>query len=351
MKKNGSTHIGFDINLDGGGIPRPSKLSLWQDKEQFQKNKPQTPFKYFSDALLGASANYLCAWAQNKTQSTDAKTWHHAWQNLEPHYEMSARSSERVHSLNKQVSAIDSKILQNFESNFNEGLRRVFQSEKIDLKNFWLLIETIDSLEAQIKAPLLFNFSVHFSAELCERLQMLYSFLWNLRTLVAVDHNAHIEDPSHEALRMDSICDYLPKSDYVVNDALLYYHFKKLSRPYSAGKTSDVRIEKLLVTPLEKAFHQYSHNASYLIDHMPESFLSSMNPTDLEEALYLVQMDWLLGAPSGLLFKIREEIFGIQNGYEKIFWPEWDNGNLKKPMQLSVCCELTPEMINKSKAA
>lgn len=350
MKKN-ATYIGFDISMERGGLPRPTKLNLWRDQSIFQKEKPSTPFKYFSDALLGISANYLHAWAHNRTEDKDTVTLLQAWKNLEPHFEMSLRSEERARSLNKQVKAIDPKILKSFETNFNGQMKEAFSSEKLDLKSFWLLIESIDSLEEQIKAPLLFNFSVAFSAEFNMRLQMLFSLLWNLRTLVAVDHNAHIEDPSHEAICMDSICDYLPKSDYVVNDALLYYNFKKLVLPFSMGKTSDIKIEKLLVAPLEKAFHQYSHNASYLIDHLPQSFLASMNPMDLEEALYLVQMDWLLGAPAGLLFKIREEFFGLQNGYEKIFWPSWDNGNLKKPMQLSVCCELTPEMIHKPEVA
>lgn len=350
MKKS-SALIGFDIHLERGGLPRPAKLHLWQEHDLFKKNKPQTPFKYFSDALLGCSASYLSAWAQGNTETSDAKKFHEAWENLEPHYELHARSQERVLALHKQVKVIDPQAIKKFEHEFCEKLKAGFKSETIDMKNFWPLIETIAHFESQIKAPILFNLSVQFSSEFNMILQMFYSLLWNLRTLVAIDHNAHIEDPSHESLRMDSICDYLPKSEYVVNDALLYFQFKKLSKPFSVGKTSDVRIEKLFTAPLEKAFHQYSHNASYLIDHLPESFLTSMNPADLEDALYLVQMDWLLGASSGLLFKIREELYGLQNGYEKIFWNEWDNGSLKKPVQLSVCCELTPEMIRKSKAA
>lgn len=348
--KKASTHIGFDIQMERGGLPRPTQINLWQNEDKFQKTKPTTPFKYFSDALLGISSNYLSLWAQN-AKPTEMEIWLEAWKNLEAHYEMHVRSEERVHALKKEVKAVVPQLMQSFEQKFNEKLREVFKSPRLDLTSFWPLIEIIDSLEQQNKAPLLFNFSVHFSPEFNLRLQMLFSFLWNLRTLVAVDHNAHIEDPSHEALCMDSICDYLPKSDYVVNDALLYYNFKKLTQPFSVGKNSDIKIDKLLIAPLEKAFHQYSHNASYLIDHLPQSFLSSMNPVDLEEALYLVQMDWLLGAPAGLLFKIREEFFGLQNGYEKIFWPAWDNGNFKKSMNLSVCCELTPEMMTKSRVA
>ena len=35
----------------------------------------------------------------------------------------------------------------------------------------------------------------------------------------------------------------------------------------------------------------------------------------------MVQMDWLLGSASGLLFKIREELYGLKEGYDRIFWP------------------------------
>lgn len=338
--------IGYDIQLDRGPVPRPKEIQLWTDKKSFQKRKPHEPFKYFADALLGLSAQWLQNWAQPVKAEFPMN-----WQVLDPHFEIYNKSHHRILALRKQLPSSDSAMLSKFENSFSETVRHAFASEKVDLSDLYPVIEAIDYLEDHGKAPLLFNFSCQFSPDFTEKLQVLYSLLWNLRSLVAIDHNAHISDASHEALRVDSITDYLPKSEYIVNDALLYFQVKKLSEPFIVGKNSDVRIEKLLVSPIQKAFQQYSHNASYLIDHLPMPFLKSLSPADLEEALYLVQMDWLLASEAGLLYKIREELFGLQNGYEKIFWPEWSQAPAKKELQLHVSCELSPEHLRKGKAA
>ena len=107
-----------------------------------------------------------------------------------------------------------------------------------------------------------------------------------------------------------------------------------------AHKDKDVRIEKLLVQPLEKYFYQYNHNACCLIDQLPTSFLNSVSTTDLEDTLHHVQMDWLLGSASGLLFKIREEVFGLIEGYDKVFWPESLHHKPKTGTQLKLVFEI-----------
>ena len=112
-----------------------------------------------------------------------------------------------------------------------------------------------------MNSPLLYNFGLNFSKTFVDKLHTVYSFLYHLRSLVAVDHNAHAGDVSHEGLRVDAITDYLPRAEYVVNDALLYFNFKKLSAPFCGPKATDSRVEKLFAAPMEKAFHKYSHNA------------------------------------------------------------------------------------------
>lgn len=102
---------------------------------------------------------------------------------------------------------------------------------------------------------------------------------------------------------------------------------------------------------MAKAFQKYSHNACHLIDHLPESFLNALNPVDLEEALYLVQMDWLLASPSGLLFRIREELFGLQEGYTKVMWKDCQPDPRASAHKLISYCKITPQMVYKEKAA
>jgi hypothetical protein len=213
------------------------------------------------------------------------------------------------------------------------------------------LLEAFTTLEKQMNSTILFNFNLSFSKEFTEKLHALYSFLFHLRSIVAIDHNAHIEDASHEAIKVDSILDYMPRADYITNDALLYLNFKKLSTPFCNPKSPDPRVEKLFANPLEKAFEKFSNNAYLLVNNLPASFVNSLNPLELEEALYLVQMDWLLGSPAGLLFKIREEIYGIHSGYEKIFWKDCEPFAHDKNFTLRLSCQLTEQAVYGNRAA
>ncbi len=337
------TSVGFDLMIEGGHVGKPSRFSLWNNDKNSKKPQAHAPLKYYADALIGTTANLLKDWqhpaAGAKNTSSENPFWK-AWTQMEAHYELYTRSNPRVESLRAESPASDKALLKKFEDSFSKALNDAFSKPEIDFRDFEFLIDKIEALENDFKQPLLYNFSMNFSKNFADQLQVFYSFLWNLRSLVAVDYNAHMQDVSHEGLKVDSVSDYLPKPDYVANDAILYYQFKKLITPFTSGRQSDVRIEKLFAEPLKKAFHQYSHNASYLIDHLPEKFLSSLNPYELEEALHLVQMDWLLASPSGCLFKIREELYGLQSGYEKIFWLEAQGRPKQKTARFEVSCSL-----------
>lgn len=336
----------FDLKLEKGSILKPY---LFEVKPSAKDHKQEKPLKYFSD-ILSALSFYNMNKVLGKENLTTLENSVEVWRGLEPSYEMYGRSRKRVMALHEQSINCPVGVIQNFEKKFDECLKDIFQKDKVNLKDLYLVNDLIHYLEDHLRKPLLFNFSVQFSGEFQQKLLFLYSFLWNIRSLVAYDHNTYIEDSSHEALRMDSITDYLPKAEYIVNDALLYHQFKKLFVPFVTGRSSDVKIEKLLFEPLNKSFQQFSHNACNLIEQLPENFLQTLNPKDLEEALYLVQMDWLLGSEAGLLFKIREEIFGLQEGYEKIFWHEYDFRDHQHSVNLHVCSELPSKYFVKKAA-
>lgn len=327
----------FDLKLEKGPHLKPYSFEL--QKENVHNHKHQKPLKYFTDVLAFLSF-YNLNKSLGKGHLFELENSVDVWRQLEPSYEMYGRSRKRVIALSEQSNSINDELLNDFEKKIEHCLNQVLKKESINLKDLFLINDLIDYLESSLRKPLLFNFSVHFSPEFQQKLLFLYSFLWNIRSLVAFDFNSYVEDSSHEGLKMDSITDYLPKAEYIVNDALMYHHFKKIFVPFISGSSSDIKIEKLLFEPLNRGFHQYSHNACHLIDHLPEKFTSSLKPKELEEALYLVQMDWLLGSEAGLLFKIREEIFGIQEGYEKIFWPENNFHDHQHSVSLHVCTEL-----------
>lgn len=343
MARSSSFKFGFDIVTEKGVCPRPVAVKAWTKKDRFEKSGAQKPFKYMADALCGLALTRLNSNVSCPVQMphADASFCNMAWQAIDPHFELWKRSQDRVQSMRLEVRKVDAQTCAEFEAAFSAVLEKSFTPDGIDLKALWPLIDQISALENKRYAPLLYNFGLKFSPAFTQKLHYLYSLCFNLRSVVAVDWNAHIDDPSHEAVRVDSITDYIPKADYVVNDALLYWQFSKLAHPFVAGRASDVKVEKLFVEPMKKAFHSASHNACHLIDHLPKSFLEKLESSELEEALYLVQMDWLLGSEAGLLFRLREELFGLQNGYEKIFWHDLQDGPVRKGANLSLSFELS----------
>lgn len=347
-----SLALGFDVTMDKGATLKPLNVKFWNQEDK-KKAKPSIPLKYMADALTGLSLIKLNSYIKSPIASPDIDYTFvsEAWKSLDPHVELYERSQTRVKSIQSQLSAANTKICTDFENKFIEQLEAAQKPYGIDLVQLWPILETLNWFEHKIESPLLYNFKVNFSKPFLEKLHTLYSFLLHLRGVVAVDHNAHAGDTTHEGVHMDAITDYLPRAEYIVNDALVYWNFMKLSRPFMNPKANDNRVEKLLVNPLEKIFEKYSHHATCLVDSLPQSFLNSLNPLEMEEAFYLVQMDWLLGSPAGLLFKIREEIFALQNGYEKIFWKDIEPTLHKKPVSLHVFCDISGTSIFGKKTA
>ena len=262
-----------------------------------------------------------------------------AWRALDPHYELFQRTTARVNSLKDQAPKADPKLVAALENSLTEIITNVQKPWGLDLKELFAMNDAIAHFENKSGTHLIYNFGLHFSKDLNEKLLQIFSCLFHLRSLIALDYNAHTHDATFEAVKVDAISDYLHKPDYVVHDALLYLNFKRLSQPFAAQK-NDTRIDKLLVAPMQKAFEQYTHNAYFLVEQLPKSFLTSLNHSELEDALYMVQTDWLLGSEAGVLFKIREELFGLEYGYEKIFWHDLEKRPTFKAGNLSICCEV-----------
>jgi hypothetical protein len=345
--------LGFSITLEKGTTWKPFKMEFWNDETHFKQHPPEAPFKYMADALTCLSFIKLNHYVKSPVASPnmDYAFVAEAWKALDPHVELYERSQGRVRSLQSQIALTAPAICKEFEEHFNESFEMALKPNGFDLTALGPLLDTFSWLENKMGNPLLYNFGLNFSKGFLDKLHDLYSFLYHVRSVVALDHNSLCADTSHEGVKVDAITDYLPKAEYVVNDALLYWQFKKLAQPFSSAKGTDGKVDKLFVGPMEKAFHKFSHHACALVDNLPAKFIGSLSPMELEEAFYLVQMDWLLGSPAGLLFKIREEIFGLQNGYEKIFWKDVEPVFHSKPVNLSIACTIQPETVFGKKSA
>ncbi len=296
MKKN-QFQMGIEIKTKSGSVLKPLQLQFWDFNSstppsglptQFTNMTPESPFKYFTDAILG-----LCYHKMNdyKFLNLEEKKFvAQAYRSFDSYSELFSKSTPRVKSLRKSAQT-DAIQYENFEKQMTEIWEKTFHHKNVQFVNLNEALDCMSNFENILEKPFLYNFSIQFSESFIEKLICFYSFLFHLRALVAVDHNAHVDDTSFECVKCDSISDYLPKSDYTVNDALLYWQFKKLSTPFVGHKDKDTRIEKLFVDPMMKHFNQYNHNACCLIDHLPKSFLNSLTQVELEEALHHIQIN------------------------------------------------------------
>lgn len=317
--KNDVLKMAIEILTDTGSVLRPVSMKLSVPSPTATNAIPHTPFKYYTDAILGLCYHKMTDF---KYAETSLKAFTEtAYNSLNPYIELYRKSSPRVQSITN-VKNQNSLNIENFEKSLTDSWALIFKNGVVDFEKIQHVLDLVSDFENELGSPFLYNFGLQFSDRFRDKLTAFYSFLFHLRSVIAIDHNAYVEDSSIESVKCDSITDYLPKSDYTANDALLFLQFKKLAAPFVNHKDKDARIEKLFVTPLEKSFHKYNHNACCLIEQLPPSLLNSLSPAQLEETLHHVQMDWLLGSPSGLLFKVREELFGLIEGYDKVFWPE-----------------------------
>lgn len=335
QQKRDNVWLGFDIKVSAGPILKPYQIHYWKESD-FKSAQPEAPFHYHADALVGLAMVHLVPNMQNpfaagkNAPKMNFPFCHEAWLALEPHHELFCRSQQRVNALRSQLKPFNPAPVEYFERNFTDIFEEAVHPWGLDLSHLTHTIEAIEYLETKMTAPLLYNFNLKFSKPLVEKMHHLHSLLFNLRALIALDFNAHIQDPTHEACKVDSITDYLSKAEYVANDAILYHQFKKQKD----------QIPAKVYESLEKSFKSYSHNGYCLIEALPKDFLKSLPTAELEESLYIAQMDWLLGTDAGLLFRIREELYGLKEGYEKIFWPDMSDRPVQNQSHLSASCEL-----------
>ena len=328
--------LGFDIVAGRGTFPRPEKIVFWSENK-FKTHEPEAPFHFSADALVGLSMIHLNKHLQNPFASPkmNYSFANESWKALEPHHELYTRAQPRIQSLRDALKTEPSQAARSFERSFTEILDSSILPWGFDLTRLGDLVQSIEFLETKEERPLLYNFRLRFSRETLAHMHFLHSLLFNLRALLAMDFNAHVQDPTHEAVKVDSISDYLAKAEYVANDALLYWNFKRCRE----------EMPKTAADKMQQAFFTYSHNGAALIENLPKSFLKKFNSEELEETLYLVQMDWLLGTDAGLLFRLREELYGLVEGYENIFYPDVVGKPTELEGPLSINCQITPETL------
>ncbi len=337
-----SLQMEYEIEFTPGTVPRPSKLKMKQPRGVNRQSDNLPPLKYMADVLVGLSLVKLQGNSASKLINSnfsvdDLQFSNLAWKTLDPHFELYWKTQARLQELWNEGPKLDPQSIERLEKNLDETLFRAQKPWGIEVQELHSFLEKIYEFEEALKTPLLFNFSLKFSQGFVDKMHALFSLLFHLRALVGLEHNNQVIDSTHHSVRVDSISDYLARAEYIANDAALYVNFKKLSKPFMHHKATDTRFEKLMIEPLTRCFEMWTHHAVSLVENLSTKALGNLTKSrGLEEDLYRIQMDWLLGAPAGLLFRIREELFGLSQGYEKVFWSDVTDRRSRSPQSLTM---------------
>lgn len=341
LSRDHNENSGLDIRLEVQyadnskvlGCPIRLNSSLSASKEE--EGHPYAPLPYFTDALLGLSSYKLALTTNDYIPSTpEDQLVSTLWQNLEPMYEVYQRSHQRVHSLlNPKTNILRTVPEQALEQSLYDIIKQACTTEGIQLTELLSLIDSLNFFESKRSHPLLFDTQLQLSDTGMNTLHTLNSLLYNLRAISAIYYNSKRKEMLYESLHLDSVKDYFHAPDLLTNESMLYYQFLKLCKK---GQIND-QVEASMI----KAFRSHLPHSHYLVHSLPESFFSHQNAELLEQSLYTFQIDWLLGSPAGLLYRIREELIGVKEGYENTFWPELQNQESEEPTNtLHVNCVL-----------
>ncbi|MEY4615097.1 MAG: hypothetical protein RJB66_57 [Pseudomonadota bacterium] len=340
---NGTHHLGLGIQLHvhyeeaHKALGRPSLIETELSPVEEQDSHNLAPMPYYTDALVGLSAYKLLVHSKDNLSSNEEALAALLWQRIEPMHEIYHRSNTRIKQfLSTKSTAPTAELV--FEQSLHEILKKACTSKGTHLQELIRLLDSIQQLEVERSHPLLFDTKLNFASGTMSILHTVYSLLYNLRALSAIQYNETSSETLYDGLHIDSVKDYFHAPELLTNDTLLYRHIAILQRKGKLSRPGD--------ESLSEAFLNYLPHSYFLLNSLPESFFEHKERTQLEDELYQFQVDWLLGTPAGLLYRIREELIGIREGYQHTFWTELQNEEAKEPHSLlHLQCVLDSEHI------
>lgn len=198
------------------------------------------------------------------------------------------------------------------------------------------LIEIIDDFEQGEQKTLLFSHGLELNPLLRLKLLCVYSVWFYARTLSVHSYNSSTRDLAFDCARVDRITNYLPHPEFTVNDSILLATLKS----QLSGEAAKI----------DQVFQTWAHNSVKLLKCVPEGWFKELSPEELQNKIHQLQVHWLLGTPEGLLFRLREEAYGLTHGYQEIFHPEVATWTHSGSVTLQFQSMASPELMKKNSA-
>jgi hypothetical protein len=298
--------IQFDLVGSQNVLTQPNQV-LVRTYHSSRENESSVGLKYQADILAGLNLHWLCL---PKKLDFKSSPFFEALAILDPHQSLYFSGQERIQSLFRKRH--NGLIGQNFVSKIKEILCDGISETRVDFLKLMPLIPLFEDLERHNQRPLLYNLEMELPKEILEPLHTLANLLFYVRALIVSDCNHQIHDPTFESIRMDSLLDYLPKFESIASDSLIYSHFKRL----------EAQMPTLVSQRLKDIFHTHTSMGVTLIHSLERIRPAQSLGSDLLESLKRLQVDWLFSTGSGVCYRVREELLGIRDGYQNIFFPD-----------------------------
>lgn len=310
----------FSIAGQAGAMLKPQSLSIEWAPSKWSPQQVEPKLGCMSDLLAGLNALQLASLIEPqliKERSLESVATYCDGLDINAHLDTKFQlPKDSFTPVDNDLNAsLDKWIPLLFSANEN---KLTFHFQFVEL-----FLDIMNRHEDKSGKDLLFTDSVSLEPQLRQKLQTLFSLFFYTRAIIVAQYNKHLRDVAYDSVRVDRITNYLAHPDYTVNDAILWHKINALL-------PNDGRAESI--------FTSWAHNGYLLEKAVPHSWFKSKGSDELQDALHHWQIQWLLGSTSGLLYRLREEAYGLIEGYQNIFYPDaatWEK-NTNSQMHFSV---------------
>ena len=225
------------------------------------------------------------------------------------------RIERKIDYIVSKVDRIDTQVAENnLRHALNHVLQKSVSPDGIDLRVLASLRGDLSKFYDSLPF-LMLNFSLQFSSDVRDRLQMIYELAYEIRRLAAQRYNISVDGDPGWVVALDP--DYFSLS----TGYSLMHHVKGTM---TIPKTQSVEMGLLDFD-------------DYLPEHHSRIF---EDEETREQGLYDLSYGWLYQTDAGLLWRTWMELDGIADGYENTFWPQLKESEPCGINQIDVACDV-----------
>ncbi len=267
---------------------------------------------------------------------------------------LAAQTSQQLREMHARVERID---IRTSEASLRAAMDHVFRGavhdDGIDVEKLAPLANDVDRLLDAVGNPVLFRGGVYLSTDVREKLHALFSLLFDLRCMVASEHN-RVEGASRNVV-VDPHRDYAAvaqiartvaafSESMAAMDELEEALRKDLDKRFLRCNDEDLEAVSRYVTGARerstKALRENDRVAYCLYDASPSELFQGESSEDIVGNLANYARAWLWTSDVGLAYRTKVELRAIEQGYESVFWPQLA-GHSSEVSVIDASCVLT----------